>query len=231
MARVLVVEDDREIAELVRGQLERAGFSVRVVFDGESGYADAASGGFDLVILDLMLPRMGGLEVAERLARLRAPPLILMLTARAEEVDRVLGLELGADDYLTKPFSLRELEARAKALLRRKARQERPPAEGRIAVGEIEIDPAARRVRFRGERVHLAPREFDLLLLFAQNPGRVFSRAELLERVWGPGFAGFEHTVNAHINRLRAKIEADPRRPRHLETVWGVGYRFGGEEE
>ena len=231
MARVLVVEDDREIAELVRGQLERAGFSVRVVFDGESGYADAASGGFDLVILDLMLPRMGGLEVAERLARLRAPPLILMLTARAEEVDRVLGLELGADDYLTKPFSLRELEARAKALLRRQARQERPPAEGRIAVGEIEIDPTARRVRVRGERVHLAPREFDLLLLFAQNPGRVFSRAELLERVWGPGFAGFEHTVNAHINRLRGKIEADPRRPRHLETVWGVGYRFGGEEE
>ena len=230
MARVLVVEDDREIAELVRAQLERAGFFVRVVADGESGYADAASGGFDLVVLDLMLPRMGGLEVAERLARLKRSPLILMLTARAEEVDRVLGLELGADDYLTKPFSLRELEARVKALLRRRARAAEPVETERLVFGELEIDPRARRVRRAGRVVHLAPREFDLLLLLAQNPGRVFSRAELLERVWGPSFSGYEHTVNAHINRVRAKIEPDPRAPRYLETVWGVGYRFGGEQ-
>ncbi len=229
MARVLIVEDDREIAELVRGQLARAGFSVRVVFDGESGYSDAASGGFDLVVLDLMLPKMGGLEVAERLARLENPPLILMLTARAEEVDRVLGLELGADDYLTKPFSLRELEARAKALLRRRARTGPPAGEQRLVFGELAIDPVARRVSFGGRRLRLTPKEFDLLLVFARNPGRVFSRAELLDRVWGPSFSGFEHTVNAHINRLRAKIEPDPKNPRYLETVWGRGYRFGGE--
>lgn len=230
MARILIVEDDREIAALAAAQLERAGHCVRTVHDGEKGLREALEGGHDLLVLDVMLPGVGGFEIVERLRRRPEYPLVLMLTARAEEVDRVLGLELGADDYLTKPFSLRELEARVRALLRRR---EAPAAEARaqrLVFAGLEIDPESRRVRVRGQNVELTAREFDLLLELARHPGRVYTRAQLLERVWGAGFEGYEHTVNSHINRLRAKIELDARKPVYVQTVWGVGYRFGGEE-
>jgi len=228
MARILIVEDDREIAALAAAQLERAGHAVRTVHDGEAGLREALEGGYDLLVLDVMLPGVSGFEIVERLRRRPDYPRVLMLTARAEEVDRVLGLELGADDYLTKPFSLRELEARVRALLRRREAPSAPVE--RLVFAGLEIDPAARRVRVQGRSVELTAREFDLLLELARHPGRVYSRAELLERVWGAGFEGYEHTVNSHINRLRAKIEPDARRPVYVETVWGVGYRFGGEE-
>ncbi|WP_457632226.1 response regulator transcription factor [Oceanithermus desulfurans] len=230
MARILIVEDDREIAALAAAQLERAGHAVRVVHDGEAGLAEALEGGHDLLVLDVMLPGVSGFEIVERLRRRPGYPRVLMLTARAEEVDRVLGLELGADDYLTKPFSLRELEARVRALLRRGVANPEPEPAGRLVYRGLEIDPAARRVRVGGRPVNLTAREFDLLFELARHPGRVYTRAELLERVWGAGFEGYEHTVNSHINRLRAKIEPDAKRPVYVETVWGVGYRFGGGE-
>ena len=229
MARILIVEDDREIAALVAAQLERAGHAVRAVHDGEAGLAAALEGDVDLLVLDVMLPGVSGFEIVERLRRRPTYPRVLMLTARAEEVDRVLGLELGADDYLTKPFSLRELEARVRALLRRREPAAAAPA-GRLVFGALEIDPAARRVRLEGRTVNLTAREFDLLYELARHPGRVYTRTELLERVWGAGFEGYEHTVNSHINRLRSKIEPDAKNPVYVETVWGVGYRFGGEE-
>ncbi|WP_456445033.1 response regulator transcription factor [Oceanithermus sp.] len=230
MARILIVEDDREIAALAAAQLERAGHAVHVVHDGEAGLREALEGGHDLLVLDVMLPGVSGFEIVERLRRQPGYPRVLMLTARAEEVDRVLGLELGADDYLTKPFSLRELEARVRALLRRGVLGPVPEPVGPLVFGALEIDPAARRVRVGGRAVNLTAREFDLLYELARHPGRVYTRAELLERVWGAGFEGYEHTVNSHINRLRAKIEPDARRPVYVETVWGVGYRFGGGE-
>ncbi len=230
MARILIVEDDREIAALAAAQLERAGHAVRVVHDGEAGLAEALEGGHDLLVLDVMLPGVSGFEIVERLRRRPGYPRVLMLTARAEEVDRVLGLELGADDYLTKPFSLRELEARVRALLRRGVATPEPEPAGRLVYRGLEIDPVARRVRVGGRPVNLTAREFDLLFELARHPGRVYTRAELLERVWGAGFEGYEHTVNSHINRLRAKIEPDAKNPVYVETVWGVGYRFGGGE-
>jgi DNA-binding response OmpR family regulator len=184
---------------------------------------------FDLVILDRMLPDIDGIEICRRLRREDDYVPVLMLTARSAELDRVLGLELGADDYLTKPFSIPELLARAKAILRRAEAMRRAasePGEGPIRVGDLSVDPARRRVTVSGRTVALTAKEFDLLLLFARHPGRVFTRARLLEHVWGYGHSGYEHTVNSHINRLRSKIEPEPSEPRYLLTVWGVGYRF-----
>lgn len=232
--KVLVVEDEVEIARLVELHLADLGCEVEVAADGEAALEMARGGGFDLVVLDLMLPGIDGLEVCRRLRGTEIYTPILMLTARSSEGDRVTGLETGADDYLTKPFSVRELVARVKAIFRRVEALAATPGDGDerpVEVGGLRVDPARRRVTLDGEEVHLTAREFDLLHCFATRPGRVFTRGELLEQVWGYGYDGYEHTVNSHINRLRAKVEADPSNPRWVLTVWGVGYRFCEPEE
>ena len=227
--RILVVEDNADIAELVALHLRDLDCEVVLVADGARGYELAAAGGWDLIILDLMLPRMEGLELCRRLRAGDSYTPILMLTAKSSEVDRVVGLEMGADDYLTKPFSIRELIARVKAIFRRlealgPAAQD--TAEQPIEAGDMAIDPDKRQVTIAGAPVELTAREFDLLLQFARHPGRVYTRQQLLDMVWGYGHDGYEHTVNSHINRLRAKIEADPSQPLYVLTVWGVGYKF-----
>jgi len=227
---VLVVEDQRDIAELIAMHVRDLGHRVECVHDGEAGLASARSGRFDMVILDVMLPGRDGLDIVRTLRMDRVDVPVLMLTARSTEIDRVLGLELGADDYLTKPFSIPELQARVKAILRRiemVARAAEAPARtGRIRVGSLAIDPDSREVSLDGQPVALTAKEFDLLLHFARNPGRAFTRMQLLDAVWSTTFEGYEHNVNTHINRLRGKIEADPANPRYVLTVRGVGYRF-----
>jgi len=227
MRRVLIVEDEDELARLVELHLRDQGYEVARAGDGPGGWELARSGDFDLVVLDLMLPGFDGLELCQRLRRESRYTPVLMLTARSSELDRVLGLEVGADDYLTKPFSVRELVARVKAIFRRVdalAAPEEPPR--RLEAGELVIEADKRRVSLAGDPVHLTAKEFDLLTHFAGNPGRVYTRAELLDRVWGYGHDGYEHTVNSHINRLRGKIESDPSQPEYILTVWGVGYKF-----
>jgi len=229
---ILVVEDDRDIADLVALHLRDAGHDVETIHDGAAGLARAKAKGFDLVVLDLMLPGLDGLSVCRKLREGPSYIPILMLTSKSTELDRVLGLEIGADDYLTKPFSVRELVARVKALLRRvdaMADQQGVPEanNGRvIEAGGLHIDPTRREVRVDGKAVELTAKEFDLLLHFARTPGRVHTRLQLLDQVWGYGHEGYEHTVNSHINRLRSKIEQDASKPRYVLTVWGVGYKF-----
>lgn len=230
-ATILVAEDQTDIRELIAMNLRSAGYEVQAVTDGPSALASQAEVASDLLILDLMMPGLDGLEVCKALrARGRTTP-ILMLTAKATELDRVLGLELGADDYLTKPFSLAELLARVKALLRRadlqRAAQQGLAAQtGWVRNGELEILPAKRRVLLRGAPIDCTALEFDLLLYFANHPGHVYSRSQLLNAVWGYTHDGYEHTVTTHINRLRAKLEADPMRPEIILTVRGAGYKM-----
>lgn len=226
--RILVVEDEKEIAQLVVLHLEDLGCEVRAIHDGREALEILRAEDFDLLILDLMLPGVDGLEICRRLRQEDRDYLpILMLTARSAEIDRVLGLELGADDYLTKPFSIRELVARVKAILRRaEAFGVAKGSSEILEVGELRIEIDKRRVSLGKRAIELTAKEFDLLVQFVRNPGRVYNRAELLDRVWGYAYSGYEHTVNTHINRLRGKIEEDPSRPRYIETVWGVGYRF-----
>jgi len=227
--RILVVEDDRDIAELVGLHLKDLGVEATLIHDGSAALELALKKPFDLVILDLMLPGMDGLEICRRLRAQKNYTPILMLTARSADVDRIVGLELGADDYLTKPFSVRELIARVKALLRRVDALTRPepvPAETLLEHGPLRIDAEKRKVTIRGEEIDLTAKEFDLLLQFARTPGRVYTRAQLLDLVWGYGHDGYEHTVNSHINRLRTKIEEDHAHPAYILTVWGVGYKF-----
>ena len=223
--RVLVVEDDRTVAEVVTRYLEREGFVVESVGDGNEALARADAQLPDLVVLDIMLPGLDGLEVCRRL-RSRAPIPVVMLTARGSEEDRVLGLELGADDYVSKPFSPRELTARVKAVLRRAGS---PLGEvdsaGTIEYDGLQIDFGAREARVRGELATLTAREFELLAFLVRRPRQVFRRDELLEHVWGYTY-GDTSTVTVHIRRLREKIEDDPSTPRRITTVWGVGYRF-----
>jgi DNA-binding response OmpR family regulator len=228
--RVLIVEDEPDIARLVREHLADVGCDAVVATDAAGARASFAAGQFDLVVLDRMLPDGDGLVLCGEFRRAAATLPILMLTAKSTELDRVVGLEVGADDYLVKPFGVAELQARVKALLRRvEALREAavaPPAEERLECGGLVIDVARRSVRVAGAPVELTAREFDLLLFFARHPGRVFSRMQLLDKVWGYNHEGYEHTVNSHINRLRAKIEPEPARPRYVLTVWGVGYKF-----
>ncbi|CAJ92922.1 Response regulator, OmpR-family [Cupriavidus necator] len=226
--QVLVIEDDADIAELVRLQVSGLSCDVKVINHGRAGLEEALSRPYDLVILDLMLPGADGLEICRRLrAEPRYTP-ILMLTARSTELDRVLGLEMGADDYLTKPFSVLELTARVKAIFRLVDTLANPPSDGprTVQVKALHIDIDKREVSVRGTPICLTAKEFQLLLYFASNPGRVFSRAQLLDQVWGYSHSGYEHTVSSHINRLRAKIELDPNEPEYIQTVWGVGYKF-----
>ena len=227
---ILVVEDNPDLARLLALHLRDAGHAVDLAGDGLAALSRIRDRAYDLVILDIMLPRLDGLEVCRRLrAAARYVP-ILMLTARSGEMDRVLGLEVGADDYVSKPFSLSELLARVKAIFRRVEGLSREPGPETIERCGIVIDLARHTVCVEGEPVHLTAREYDLLVHFASHPGRVFSRAQLLDAVWGHGHDGYEHTVNSHINRLRAKIEADPARPVFVLTVWGVGYKFAERE-
>lgn len=233
MARILVVEDDKDIAHLVSLTLRDESYEVDEVHDGADGLNAALTGRYDLIVLDLMLPSLSGLELCRTLREREPYALVLMLTAKSSELDRVLGLELGADDYLSKPFSLRELQARVKALLRRKAQlasSPAPDAPTELRRRDLIIDLEKREVLLAGRTIGLTAKEFDLLVQFAQYPGKVYTRAQLLDLVWGYGYDGFEHTVNSHINRLRAKIEADPAQPGYIQTVWGVGYKFATPE-
>ena len=229
MTKILVVDDEPNIREVVGQYLRRDGYAVVSAADGEEALMLYKRERPDLVVLDLMLPKVSGLEVCRRLGTEGRVPLI-MLTARGEEENRVVGLSLGADDYVVKPFSPRELVARVGAVLRRA--NEHPSAgaqeERVLAFDELEIDPNTREVTVRGEPVTLTAREFDLLYYLASHPKRVFTRDHLMEEVWGYTFAAETSTVTVHVRRLREKIEADPALPRYLQTVWGVGYRFGG---
>ncbi|MFE2515068.1 response regulator transcription factor [Streptomyces mirabilis] len=220
-ARVLVVDDDPTVAEVVSGYLDRAGYVVDRAADGPAALARAAAHWPDLVVLDLMLPGMDGLEVCRRM-RGHGPVPVIMLTARGDEDDRILGLEVGADDYVTKPFSPRELVLRVESVLRRS----RPAAGTRpLRLAGLAVDPDARRATRNGEDLALTIREFDLLAFFLRNPGRAYSREDLMREVWGWDFGDLS-TVTVHVRRLRGKVEEDPGRPRLIQTVWGVGYRF-----
>jgi DNA-binding response OmpR family regulator len=221
--RVLVVDDEAIVRDVLTRYLEKEGFRVDAAPDGEAALALAARSRPDIVILDLMLPKVDGLEVLRRLRELGDVP-VVMLTAKGEEVDRVVGLELGADDYVAKPFSPREVVARIRAVLRRGARVSHDGAP--LLLGDIEIDRARREVRRDTSPVHLTRKEYDLLELLASHPGRTFTRIQLLEEVWDYAWDGDSSTVTVHVRRLREKIEDDPSAPRHLVTVWGVGYRF-----
>jgi DNA-binding response OmpR family regulator len=227
--RILIIEDNTDLSQLLASHLRDLAYEVDLASDGADGLARAGWKAYNLIILDIMLPGLDGLEICRRI-RERPPYVpILMLTARSSETDRVVGLEMGADDYVTKPFSIRELLARVKAIFRRAEQFGRDGAgsvAGRIEVGGLVIDPERRAVMLNGAPVDLTAKEFDLLLYFAAHPGRVFTRSHLLDAVWGYGHDGYEHTVNSHINRLRAKIEQDPAHPRYVLTSWGVGYRF-----
>jgi DNA-binding response OmpR family regulator len=230
--RVLVVEDDPDIGRLVMMQLGELGCEGRLIDDGIRALAEAEATHYDLVILDVMLPRMDGREICRRLRAGERYTPILMLTSKSSEIDRVLGLELGADDYLTKPFSMLELAARVKGVFRRadQAATEQKaaaPENQTIEVEGLRIDLQRHEARVRGQLVELTAKEFELLACFARSPGRVFTRTQLLDQVWGYSHAGYEHTVNTHINRLRNKIERDPANPDFIQTVWGVGYKFG----
>jgi two-component system, OmpR family, response regulator ResD len=227
-ARVLVVEDDLTVAEVVVDYLRHAGLEPRHALDGQSALDLAATWRPDLVVLDLMLPGIGGLEVCRRLRAEQDPqvPLpVIMLTALGEESDRVRGLEGGADDYVTKPFSPRELTLRVQAVLRRAHAGHQASIMASVRSGRLEVDPAARRVRSDGREVDLTVREFDLLAFFVSHPGRAFSRAELLEQVWGWSFGDLS-IITVYVRRLRDKVEQDPASPTQLQTVWGVGYRW-----
>jgi DNA-binding response OmpR family regulator len=226
---ILVIEDNEDLARLLEIHLRDLSYEVDMAFDGDTGWARAESGHYDLIILDLMLPGLDGLEICRRLRARPTYTPILMLTSKSSELDRVLGLELGADDYVTKPFSIRELMARVKALFRRMDELEKGRRQGKGAIihcGEMTIDPEKREVTLRRNRIDLTAKEFDLLLHFARHPGRVYTRSQLLDEVWGYGHDGYEHTVNSHINRLRSKIEENPAKPLYILTVWGVGYKF-----
>ena len=229
MKNVLLVEDDLDILELLQIHLKDLGCQIQISTDGESGLQTALDGSFDLIILDVMLPGIDGLEVCRQLRAKQIPTPILMLTARSEEIDKVLGLETGADDYLTKPFSIREFIARVKAMFRRvkMIKETNEDQVGMVIVKQdLTIDKNKRKVSLGSKRLDLTPKEFDLLVLLASNPGHSYSRNRLLRIVWGYDFDGYEHTVNSHINRLRSKIEGDPSRPEVIVTVWGVGYKF-----
>ena len=227
--RALIVEDNHEIAALVKLHLRDVQCEADIAPDGKRGLELASGRRYDLVVLDLMLPEMDGLAVCREIRTLPGYVPILMLTAKSTEIDRVLGLEMGADDYLAKPFSVRELQARVKALFRR-VEALSSAAKGvddeSIVRGPLTIETGKRRVSIDGREISLTAREFDLLTYFARHPGQVFNRARLLDRVWGYNHEGYEHTVNSHINRLRAKIERDPSKPEYILTVWGVGYKF-----
>lgn len=227
--KILLIEDNEDMAQLLALHLRDLQHSVELCFDGDCGLLQAVNHHYDLVILDLMLPGKDGLSICKAIREKDNYTPILMLTAKDSELDRVLGLETGADDYVTKPFSITEVLARIKAIFRRSDAMN-PSDQGDpshiIHRGLIVIDPEKHAVTVAEQKVDLTAKEFELLLFFARHPGRVYSRGELLDQIWGYGHDGYEHTVNSHINRLRVKIEADSKHPVYIQTVWGVGYKF-----
>ncbi|MDH3531942.1 MAG: response regulator transcription factor [Gammaproteobacteria bacterium] len=233
--RILLVEDEHDIADLVALHLSDVCDELIVARDGYEGLRLACSDNWSLIILDLRLPGPDGLEICRRVRRERPYQPVLMLTSKSSEMDRVLGLETGADDYLTKPFSVLELVARVRAIFRRVENMQEGGAprlahDSAVRIGNLSVDPHRREVLLGEQKIALTAREFDLLDFFARHPGRVFRRADLLDKVWGYGHEGYEHTVNSHINRLRAKIEDNPSKPELIVTVWGVGYKFAASE-
>ncbi|MCB0519047.1 MAG: response regulator transcription factor [Lewinellaceae bacterium] len=231
--RVLVIEDDPNLIDLLEIHLNDLQCELEKATDGGTGLEKALSANFDLIVLDIMLPVMDGLEICRRLRAKEVRTPILMLTAKTEEIDKVLGLEMGADDYLTKPFSVREFIARVKAIFRRmdmlQPHANTRPSAAELHFGSLAVDLDKRRVTIDDKRVELSPKEFDLLSLLASNPGKSYDRSKILDLVWGYEFEGYEHTVNSHINRLRSKIEPDIANPTYILTTWGVGYRFNEE--
>ena len=236
MPHILLVEDDPELSNLVSSRLAGLGYEVRAVTTGRDALDAVADRLPDLVLLDIMIPEIDGLEVCRKLRADHPLLYVIMLTARAQEIDRVVGLEVGADDYVTKPFSLDELVARVRSALRRVRLTEEQSASseeedlGVMDFDALRLDPMRREVSVHGAQVHLTVREFDLLHFLARNPGRPFTRMQLLDRVWDIQYEGYDRTVDSHVQRLRAKIEEDPGNPRFIRTVWGVGYKFQEEE-
>jgi len=230
--RILVIEDNKDLAHIVAVHLEDLNMDVDKSYNGKDGYKLASKNQYDLILLDIMMPGMNGIEVCRELRNNKIHTPIIMLTAKTSEVDRVLGLEMGADDYLTKPFSIRELVARVNAVIRRNdvyketQADSELPLEEKILCGNLDINVEKRLVMLGDKQIDLTATEFDLLVFFSKQPGLVFSRSQLLDKVWGYGHEGYEHTVNSHINRLRAKIEKDAANPEYILTVWGVGYKF-----
>jgi DNA-binding response OmpR family regulator len=227
--RILIVEDDADIADMLGVHLREERYEIVHCARGDEGLRRLEQEAWDALILDLMLPGVDGLEICRRARAMPRYTPIIMISARSSETHRIVGLELGADDYLAKPFSVLELVARVKALLRRVdalAKSDQGEAGASLRLGTLSIDPIARVAALAGRPLDLTPREFDLLHFFARHPGKVFSRMELLNEVWGYKHEGYEHTVNTHINRLRAKIEANPAEPACIATVWGQGYKF-----
>lgn len=230
--RILVIEDNRDLAHIVAMHLSDLNMQVDKSYNGKDGLSLACKNQYDLILLDIMMPRMSGVEVCRELRKKNIHTPIIMLTAKTSEADRVLGLEMGADDYLTKPFSIRELVARVKAIVRRNEvynggkTESEPVKEESIIRGGLNINIDKRQVLLEGKKIELTATEFELLVFFIRQPGLVFSRSQLLDKVWGYGHEGYEHTVNSHINRLRAKIEKDAANPAYILTVWGVGYKF-----
>ncbi len=231
MKEVLIIEDDQEIINLLEIHLQDLSCSVTKAMDGQQGLNLALEQKPDLVILDISLPSMDGIEVCQKIRAVQNTP-IIMLTAKSEEIDRVIGLEVGADDYITKPFSIREFIARVKAIFRRaKLIQESMNTEAvsELSFDDLSISVEKRKVGVGGKKIELSPKEFELLVLMASHPGKSYSRGDLLRIIWGYDFDGYEHTVNSHINRLRAKIEPDMNEPKFILTTWGVGYKFNEE--
>lgn len=231
---VLIVEDDKDIADLIRVNLHELGINTEHQCDGQNGLTNALNNQYSLLLLDVMLPNVSGLDICRQVRQEKPEQAIIMLTAKNSEMDRVLGLELGADDYMTKPFSVRELQARVRAQLRRaNLLSQRPvasaPQDDLMIVGKLVINQQQHTAKLSGQLLDLTATEFDLLKHFAKHPEQVFSRAQLLEKVWGYHHSGYEHTVNSHINRLRAKLEPNPAQANIIQTVWGVGYKLNSQ--
>lgn len=231
MKNVLVIEDDRSISDLLEIHLKDLNCKIIKSYDGKNGLEQATNDNFDLIVLDIMLPYIDGLQICKEVRKKEYYTPILMLTSKSEELDKVLGLEVGADDYLTKPFGIREFIARVKAIFRRtEVIQKETENRSDIKIGDLFIEIPKRKVSLKGERLELTPKEFDLLLLLASHPGQTYTREQLLNLLWGYQYNGYEHTVNSHINRLRSKIEKDLSNPNYILTSWGVGYRFNDVE-
>lgn len=225
----MLIEDDRQIVELIDIHLKDIFCESTKTYNGEDGLEQARTNKFDLIILDIMLPDMNGVDICRKIRADKNNTPVMILTARSEEIDKIIGLETGADDYLTKPFSIRELIARIKAVLRRVNINTYHQKTDTIEIGKLSIDPVKRKVMLDNRKLELTPKEFELLYLFMTNPGRSYSREALLSAIWGYEFNGYEHTVNSHINRLRTKIESDLSHPKYILTSWGIGYRFTDE--
>ena len=231
MKNVLVVEDDKSLSDLLEIHLKDLNCNIIKTYDGKDGLDLSVNNNYDLIVLDIMLPNVDGLQICKEVRKKEIYTPILMLTSKSEELDKVVGLEIGADDYLTKPFGVREFIARVKAIFRRtEALQKEVDNQSDIVIGDIIIEVSKRRVKLREQRIELTPKEFDLLHLLASHPGKTYTREQLLNILWGYQYNGYEHTVNSHINRLRSKIENDLSNPNYILTSWGVGYRFNDIE-